>query len=96
MDDINTYFWASSFAHYKGGSDLLEVMAWVRKRDIEAFGVYAPKSRAKRKLVRDYEITQKVWRMPDPKGKTFQFDPDNGPHWSSPHGPTEFVARIKY
>jgi hypothetical protein len=91
MDDIKTFFWASSFAHYNGGSDLFEVMAWVRKRDIEVFGVYAPKSRAKRKLVRDYEIDLKVWRMPDPKGAKFKFDPDNGPY-----GDTEFVACIKY
>jgi len=96
MDDFQTlfprpFFWASSFAHYKGGSDLFEVMAWVRKRDIDAFGVYAPKSRAKRKLVRDYEIDLKVWRMPDPRGETFKFDPDNGPY-----GPSQFVACIKY
>jgi hypothetical protein len=61
MDKTPTkIYMASSFAHYKSGTDLLEVMSWVRDMDILCFGKYAPKSRAKRRKVRDYQIKMTV------------------------------------
>ena len=83
------HYYVSSFAHYRKHENLVEAITWVHKLDLQSFGKYAPKSKAKK--ARDYEIQMVIYRIPG-KAIDYQIDYNHIPQIDG----REFIEKVTY
>ena len=83
------HYYVSSCFHYRKHENLVEAINWVHKLDLQSFGKYAPKSKAKK--ARDYKIQMVIYRIP---GELFDYQPDY--NYIPQVDGREFIEKVEY